>query len=207
MKESLRDWAPRPLREGKSQKGKAARDEGRPNKHAPAFPGAPVSRRAAAILGALALLIVGGTVAYANGLVFGIGLGTAKTTSAVSLTVVADTGQAADLYPGAAGTIYFSISNPNPYPVTLTSASVGTPHNQDSASACQASTGGTTNLTVTGGSIPINVTVPARAGSGGVNPAVVHTSLPGAIQMTMQADPSCQSQIFLVPVTLSGASS
>jgi hypothetical protein len=166
-----------------------------------------VSRRATAILGALVLVIVGTTVAYASGIVRGIGFGSAKTISAVSITVVADTGQAADLYPGASGAIYFRITNPNPYPVTLTSASVGTPHNQDSSSACQASTNGSTNLTVTGGSIPINITVPARAGTGTGTPAAVSANLPGAIQMTMQADPSCQSQLFLAPVTLSGASS
>jgi len=168
---------------------------------------AHLNRRAAAILGAFLLLVVGSTVAYANWFARGTGFGTAKTISAVNLTVTADTGHAADLYPGASGAIYFSISNPNPYPVTLTSASLGTPHNQDSASACQASTNGTTNLTVTGGSIPVNITVPARAGTGAGNPAAVSASLPGAIQMTMQADPSCQSQVFLVPVTLSGASS
>jgi hypothetical protein len=172
-----------------------------------AFPGAPVSRRAAAVLGALLLLIVGTTVAFANLVVHGIGFGTARTISAVSLTVTADTGHAADLYPGASGAIYFTIANPNPYPVTLTSASLGTPHNQDGASACQASTNGTTNLTVAGGGIAINITVAAKAGTGVGNPPAVSASLPGAIQMTMQADPSCQSQVFLVPVTLSGVSS
>ena len=166
-----------------------------------------MSRRAAAVLGALLLLIVGTTVAYANWVGRGIGFGTAKTISAVSLTVTADTGHAADLYPGASGAIYFTIANPNPYPVTLTSASLGTPLNQNGASACQASTNGTANLTVTGSAIAINITLPARAGTGGGNPAAVTASLPGAIQMTMQADPSCQSQVFLVPVTLSGASS
>jgi hypothetical protein len=166
-----------------------------------------VSRRAAAVLGALLLLIAGTTIAYANWVVRGIGFGTAKTISAVSLTVVADTGHAPDLYPGASGAIWFSITNPNPYPVTLTSASVGTPHNQDAASTCQASTNGTTNLTVTARSIAITITVPSKAGTGAGNPAAVSASLPGAIQMTMQADPSCQSQVFLVPVTLSGASS
>jgi hypothetical protein len=85
----------------------------------------------------------------------------------------------------------------------LTSAGLGTPRNQDAASACQAST----NLTVTGGAIPITITVPAKAGTGVGNPAAVGASLPGAIQMTTQAAPSCQSQVFLVPVTLSGASS
>jgi hypothetical protein len=162
-----------------------------------------MSRRGAAILGALALLIVGTTVAYANLVVRGIGFGTAKTISSVSLTVTADTGHAADLYPGASGAIYFTITNPNPYPVMLTSAGLGTPRNQDAASACQAST----NLTVTGGAIPITITVPAKAGTGVGNPAAVGASLPGAIQMTTQAAPSCQSQVFLVPVTLSGASS
>jgi hypothetical protein len=169
--------------------------------------GAPLSRKAAAVLGAIALLIVGTTVAYASLIVRGIGFGTAKTVSAVSLTVTADSGHAADLYPGASGAIYFTITNPNPYPVTLTSATLGTARNQDPASVCQASTNGTTNLTVTGGAIPIAITVPARAGTGVGNPASVGASLPGAIQMTLQAAPSCQSQVFLVPVTLSGASS
>jgi hypothetical protein len=166
-----------------------------------------MSRRGAAILGALALLIVGTTVAYANLVMRGIGFGTAKTISPVSLTVTADTGHAADLYPGASGAIYLTITNPNPYPLTLTSAGLGTPRNQDAAAACQASTNGTINLTVTGGTIPITITVPAKAGTGVGNPAAVGASLPGAIQMTMQAAPSCQSQVFLVPVTLSGASS
>jgi hypothetical protein len=172
-----------------------------------ALAAALVSRRAAALIGAIALLIVGTSVAYANLVARGIGFGTAKTISSVSLTVTADTGHAADLYPGASGAIYFTITNPNPYPLTLTSAGLGTPRNQDAASACQAATNGTTNLTVTSGSIPIAITVPARAGNGVGNPAAVGASLPGAIQMTMQAAPSCQSQVFLVPVTLSGASS
>lgn len=166
-----------------------------------------MTKRAGAILAAIILVIVGATVVYADVVVHGIGFGTAKTVSAVSLTVTADTGQAADLYPGAAGAIYFTIANPNPYPVTLTSASLGTPRNADSASACQASTNGITNLTVIGGTIAVNIAVPARAGTGVGNPPAVAGSLPAAVQMTMQADPSCQSQVFLVPVTLSGASS
>jgi hypothetical protein len=181
-------------------------DEGRPKARTFGLAGTPMSRRAAAILGALALLIVGTSVAYANLVVRGIGFGTAKTISAVSLTVTAETGHPADLYPGASGAIYFAITNPNPYPVRLTGATLGTPRNQDSASTCQATTGATTNLTVTGGSIPIAITVPARAGTGVGNPAALSASLPGAIRMTMQAAPSCQSQVFLVPVTLSGAS-
>jgi hypothetical protein len=168
--------------------------------------GAGLNRRTTAVLGSLFLLVVGASAAYAAWHASGIGLGTAKTIGAVNLTIVADTGHGSDLYPGASGAIYFTITNPNPYPVSLTSASLGTPRNQDSASTCQASTNGVTNVTVTGGSIPVSIGVPARAGTGVANPAAVSANLPGAIQMTMQADPSCQSQIFLVPVTLSGAS-
>src|SRR3979490_3130794 len=79
------------------EEGTAGLDEGRPNDHTSARSGAPpMSRRAGAILGALLLLIVGTTVAYANLVVRGIGFGTARTISAVSLTVTADTGHPAD---------------------------------------------------------------------------------------------------------------
>src|ERR1700737_1168503 len=118
---------------GTRGRGKAGLDEGRPNGYTAAWPGVLMSRRAAAILGALALLIVASTVAYANWFARGTGSGTAKTISAVSLTVVADTGHASDTHPGASGAIYFTITNPNPYPVTLPSASLGAPHNQDPA--------------------------------------------------------------------------
>ena len=71
------------------------------------------------------VVMAGGGLAAALWSANGSGPGQAKALSAQSLTVTAATG-AADLYPGfTGGDVFFTITNPNPYPVTFTSMTAG----------------------------------------------------------------------------------
>ena len=84
-----------------------------------------VTRRIATVVALLVALVTVG-VATAAWLQTGTGSGSAQATTAVASTIVAST-PVADLYPGkTGGSVFFTVSNPNPYPVTFTSLAAGT---------------------------------------------------------------------------------
>src|SRR5215831_8028263 len=69
-------------------------------------------------------------IAYAVWTVGGSGSGSGAATIAQSLVVtqLTPSGAAATLYPGGpAGSVYFTVQNPNPFAVTITGLSWGTP--------------------------------------------------------------------------------
>ncbi len=137
------------------------------------------------------LMLTGGGIAAALWSANGSGSGQAKALTAQSLTVTAATG-AADLYPGfTGGDVFFTITNPNPYPVTFTSMTPGTITSSNSAS-CPVS----------------NVSVLAASGLSltvGANATSATQSIANVVSMVAGAPDGCQGVTFTIAMTLSGS--
>lgn len=151
------------------------------------------NKRRAAITAALVFATMGVGVAVAAWTSTGLGFGTAKATTAVNLTVNASTGTA-DLYPGTTtGDLYFTITNPNNYPVTFTGATFGAVTSLTDP-ACPSS-----DVTVDASATGLNLVAAAASTTGQLVIADV-VNMPGA-------DNDCQGAEFNIAVTLNGASS
>jgi hypothetical protein len=154
-----------------------------------------LSRKLFLVLAAVAALVVGGAL-YAAWSAGGSGNGYAKATTAQSLTIGdASASTTADLYPGATGTVKLKVTNPNPFPVRITSVAKqsGGTITSDKGAACNASTG---------------VTFTDQAGLA-LDLAAGATStftLSGAVSMSNASDNTCQGAIFTIPVDVVGAS-
>ncbi len=110
--------------------------------------------------------------------------------TAQSITVTAATATA-DLYPGfTLGDVFFTMTNPNPYPVTMTSMTAGT-ITSGNPGACPAS-----NLTVAAAS-GLSLLVGANATSSTQSIVDVASMAPGAPD-------GCQGVTFSLALTLSG---
>jgi hypothetical protein len=118
----------------------------------------------------------------------------AQTASSLSLGD-ASASATADLYPGATGAVKVKVTNPNPFPVRITSivkqptAAIAS----DKGAACDASTG-ITFTDQTGLALDL---------AGG---ATTTFTLANAVSMSNASDNSCQGAVFTIPVTVSGAS-
>jgi hypothetical protein len=109
------------------------------------------------------------------------------------LTVTAATG-AADLYPGfTGGDVFFTITNPNPYPVTFTSMTAGTVTSSNPA-ACPS-----TNVSVANAS-GLSLAAAASSTSG-------TQSIANVVTMAAGAPDGCQGATFTINLTLSGSQS
>lgn len=145
---------------------------------------------------------LGGGAALANWLVTGSGPATVEATS-VSNLVVTSASPAASLYPmpvggypdGTVGAVHAEVDNPNPFPVTVTSATVGTV-TSTSPGTCASSEVTTT----TGSPIVISIEIPANATNFDV-------TVPSAVQMSRTAADACQGVGFTVGLSLAGESS
>lgn len=150
-------------------------------------------RRRIGVLAVLFLALLSGSVAVASWLVDGTGPGAAKASTVVELTVSAGT-PTASLYPGATGDLAARVSNPNPFPVTLTGATFGavtvTPLSGQTCTVDDVAVSGPVSLS--------GITVPANSGAA--------VTVPGALTMLSTAADGCQGATFTVQVTLSGAS-
>ena len=121
----------------------------------------------------------------------GSGSGQARSVSAVTLTVTGSTG-AADLYPGfTQGDLFFTIDNPNPYPVTFTSFTVSGVTSSDNV-ACPA-----TNVTVND-SAAISLLSAA-------NSVAAPASIANVVTMASAAPNGCQNKVFTITLTLTGS--
>jgi hypothetical protein len=126
----------------------------------------------------------------------GSGYAQAKTAQAVN-TVSATT--TAELYPGANGSLYLSVANPNDYPVTVTAVSNDTTAGKaikttDATTACDNATGVTfTNQT------GLSQVIPAHSAGTAFTVSGVH--------MSNSSDTSCSGKTFNIPVSISAASS
>lgn len=96
------------------------------------------------------------------------------------------------LYPGASAPVYFTVTNPNSFPVTYNSATLGTVA-VDDATACPVA-----NITLTNPAVSISLA--AGATSSVQSPA-------GAISMSSTAPDGCQGRTFTITTTLAGVSS
>jgi hypothetical protein len=161
-----------------------------------------VSRRALIGLTAcLAVLAVAGLV-FAAWLTSGSGSGYAKAGSSQALsTVDASASTSATLYPGVTGDVTITVSNPNPFPVRVTSVSL------NGTNADIAPDSGHASCSPTGVSFTnqtgLSIDVPAQ--SGGTNGTATAT-LTGAASMSNASANGCQGATFTIPVNLSGAS-
>jgi hypothetical protein len=137
--------------------------------------------------------IAAGGTAYALWSSTGTGSGRAATLSAQTVTVTAVTGTA-DLYPGASGKLFFTLTNTNPYPVTFTAMTPGT-ITSSNAAQCPSS-----NLTVATFASGLSLTVAANATSATL-------SIPAAATLALAAPDGCQNKTFDVALTLTGTQS
>ena len=145
----------------------------------------------AVVTGAVAL--IGGT-AFAYWNTSGAGTGTAITGQSVNVTAQPIVAGAATvnsrLVPGGSADLVVSLTNPNPFDVTVT----GVTQN----GAITVTDGGACNADVARVSVPTSsslaVTVAANSSS------LVH--LAGAVVMGESSDNACQGKWFAIPVTL-----
>jgi hypothetical protein len=134
------------------------------------------------------------SVAFAAWTATGSGAGYTKASTAQALTTVdVSATTSAQLYPGGTGDVKIRISNPNPYPVLVTSVVGSGTITSDNGAACDASTG-VSFTDQTGQSISV-------AAGGTTN-----VTFTGAAAMSNASDNACQGAVFTIPVTLSGAS-
>lgn len=154
---------------------------------------APVRRRRRKLL--LVPLATG--VALASGLAFaawtsdGTGTGEAKSTTSVN-SVIAPGTSAADLYPGASGTVTVTVSNPNPYPVLVTSISAGSSNLVNTS--CTAGT-------VTTDTRALDVAGLDKTGGGKTIAASGSGTFTLTTHMSGSAVDACKSQTFTLPLT------
>ena len=120
------------------------------------------------------------------------GSGYAKALAAVNLTVGSST-VTAQLYPGGTGDLFLTVTNPNPFGVTVTSVTGAGAITSDKGAACNTSTGVTYTDTAGLGQV---------VGAG----ATVSFTLAGKVAMSNASDSSCQGAIFTVPVALAATS-
>jgi hypothetical protein len=149
--------------------------------------------RRSVTLGAVALVAVtGGGIAYAAWSVSATGSSQATSGTPVVGTVAVAT-PVASLYPGGSTPVYFTVTNPNSFPVTYTAASFGTVTVDGDASTCPPAT------YITTANQAVSVSLAAGATSTVQSPA-------GAISMTNSAPDGCQGRTFTVATTLTGTS-
>jgi hypothetical protein len=147
-----------------------------------------------AALAGMAIALAAG-IAYAAWSVSGSGSGGAGAKSALGLVVteVDPSSPGASLYPGGpAGWVYFTIQNPNPFPVTVTGVSFGTPVSQNTT-ACPSA-----NVSIDAGA-PTTLNIPINA-----NQTTGTLQVFGVLDMAHSAPDGCQGVDFSVPITVSG---
>jgi hypothetical protein len=153
-----------------------------------------IPRKAFVVL-ALLLSAVAASAVIAAWVTNGSGPGYAKAQTASNLTLSdASASTTADLYPGATGSVKLKVTNPNPFPVRITSvAKQASAITSDKGAACDASTGVTF-------SDQTGLALDVAAG------ATTTLTLANAISMSNASDNSCQGAVFTIPVNVTGAS-
>jgi hypothetical protein len=158
------------------------------------------NRRLGGLIAALGLTVAGAAVVYASFSATGTGSGQAGAVTAQSITITAASCPGnGDLYPGGpAGAICFTLKNPNPYPVTLTSVTY-LPSNAAivaTSASCAAA-----NVSIATGA-PTTLVTPLTVAAGQTTGTL---SISGVIQMVSTADDGCQGASFLVQIALNGS--
>jgi len=149
-------------------------------------------RKFVVLAAATAILTLGAGIAFAAWTATGEGTGRATAMNASVVTVNAASG-APDLYPGFdAGDLYFTLDNPNPYPVTFTAM---VPGPDGIVSSDEDNCPGSENVTIVATS---NFTVAGDADS------TTAASIPDVVSMDDEAPDGCQNQTFDISVVLTG---
>lgn len=138
----------------------------------------------------LSLLLPAG-VGYALWTASGNGNGEARSRSAIALTVAAGTASA-QLYPGSTGDVVFTVTNPNPYRVSVTAWSGASVTGTSDSVNCPAS-----NFSLNSGSFGA-----ATIDGGGASATVTVT---GGITMNSAAGNGCQGVTVTVNGTVTGS--
>jgi hypothetical protein len=145
--------------------------------------------------------LLGAGLVYAAWTESGSGSVYSKAGSAQALTTVdVSASTAATLYPGGNGDAIVKFSNPNPYPIKITSVSLDTSGSiaaDGSHSGCAGSNASFTNQS------GLSVVVPAQ--TSGTN-GTTQTTLTGSVAMSSTAPDACQGAVFTIPVTFAGVS-
>ncbi|MET8757432.1 hypothetical protein [Lentzea sp. NPDC004782] len=138
-------------------------------------------RKRTAVIAAVAVVAVGGGVAYAAWSSTGSGSGTVSSTTSANSTINAVDG-AGGLFPGKTVSFQVTINNPNSYPVRVTGISAGS---SELVNGCVAGT--VTSPAVTN---PAGTIAPGTSGN-------------YTLQATMSANATdeCKSQSFTLPLT------
>ena len=135
-------------------------------------------------------------IAYAAWSATGSGQGGAAATVAqgVTLTAVVPQGSAATLYPGGPpATVYFTASNPNPYPIVITAITWGTPVSFNPTACPSPNISVDANAPKTG----LSILIPP-------NPQSQGFTVLGVLDLSHAALDGCQGVGFEVPMTVSG---
>jgi hypothetical protein len=139
---------------------------------------------------------LGAGIAFAAWSASGSGSGAGSATVAQSLVVtpVTPSGAGASMYPGGpAGPAFVNIQNPNPYAVTITGLSWGTPTSTNTSTCPSA------NVTLDGGApTTASISVPADSTASDVQ-------INGVLDLAHTAPNGCQGVAFDVALTVTGA--
>ncbi len=155
-----------------------------------------IKKRFIGIAATVAALGAGGGVAFAAWSASGSGSGAGAATVAQSLVVtpVTPAGANATLYPGGpAGPVFFNIQNPNPYAVTITGLSWGTPTSTATSSCPSSNVSLDANAPTT-----VSISIPAASTASNVE-------VNGVLDLAHAAPNGCQGVAFDVSATVSGS--
>jgi hypothetical protein len=154
-----------------------------------------VRRLAVVTTAAVAVAVAGTGIAMAVWTLSGSGSGSGAATVAQSLTVTASTptGAGASLYPGGpAGPVDIEVANPNPFAVTITGLTWGTPVSQDTTTCASSNISLDANAPTTA-----SISIPANSTAGTVY------VIPGVLDLLHSAPNGCQGVGFNIPITVS----
>ena len=134
----------------------------------------------------------GGGIALATWTVQGSGTGAGAASVAQSLTLTAftPTGANASLYPGGpAGPVQFQVSNPNPFAVTITGITWGTPVSTSTSNCASSNISLDANAPTT-----VSISVPA-------NSTTTTGTVNGVLDLAHSAGQGCQGVTFDIPIS------
>jgi hypothetical protein len=158
-------------------------------------------RRKFMVVGATLATFLAASVVFAAWTVPGSGQGFSKARSAQPLTTNdSSASTSSQLYPGGQGDVKLEISNPNPFPVTVSRVEQDGPVDSDKA-GCTDVGGDPTKQT------GVSFTT-QNPNSGNVVPAngTLTMTFNNAASMSNQSVDACQGAVFSIPVTLTAAS-
>jgi hypothetical protein len=168
--------------------------------------GIPMSTLIAKLaLGAAVVGGVVGTVGLASAAWQSTGSGAAAASAVNAVNSVIVPGATAGLYPGAVKTVTVSVSNPNAYPVMVTSISAGSSA-AVGGTACTANTVATDAVAANPGGVPqYDAVTQTNSGPVAIPAAVGPTQGTATYELTVRmanaADNSCQGQTFSMAIS------